>query len=258
MYKIKTDTHTHTIFSGHAYSTIEENARAAKEQGMEALGITDHFSRLFVPDTGFQHYGNFGNFKAVPKEWYGVRLFCGAEVDIVDVEGHLFGYDLELPFPMGKSPSGRECPTYQEWLTNGSDYLIASVHDKSFTYEQSLVKTTEMYCKALENPKVLILGHMGRAGVPFEIDEVLKTAKEHNKMIELNEASFGYPEQICTLCQTIAERCAELGTMVSVGSDAHSSFYVGKFERVTAMLANIHFPEELIGTRDRKTLESFL
>ena len=36
MYKILTDTHTHTIFSGHAYSTIEENVRAAKEQGMEA------------------------------------------------------------------------------------------------------------------------------------------------------------------------------------------------------------------------------
>ena len=29
MYEIKTDTHTHTIFSGHAYSTIEENVISA-------------------------------------------------------------------------------------------------------------------------------------------------------------------------------------------------------------------------------------
>ena len=44
MIKIKTDTHTHTLASGHAYSTIEENLRAAKEQGLELVGITDHFS----------------------------------------------------------------------------------------------------------------------------------------------------------------------------------------------------------------------
>ncbi len=253
MYEIKTDTHTHTIFSGHAYSTIEENVRAAKEAGMEALGITDHFSRLFVPDTGFCHYGNFGNFKALPKEWYGVRLFYGAEADIVDVEGHLFGYDMELPFAWTEQK-----PTYQEWLTGGSDYLIASVHDKSYTFGQSLVKTTELYCKALEQPKVLILGHIGRAGVPFELDEVLKTAKALNKMIEINEASFWYPEQITTMCQKIAERCAELGTMISLGSDAHSSFYVGKFEQAQAMLKKIHFPEELIGTRSRNSLEKLV
>ena len=69
MYEIKTDTHTHTIFSGHAYSTIEENVRAAKEAGMEALGITDHFSSLFVQDTSFCHYGNLGNFKDLTKVW---------------------------------------------------------------------------------------------------------------------------------------------------------------------------------------------
>ena len=34
MIKIKTDTHTHTLASGHAYSTIEENLRAGKEQGL--------------------------------------------------------------------------------------------------------------------------------------------------------------------------------------------------------------------------------
>ena len=78
MYEIKTDTHTHTIFSGHAYSTVEENVRAAKEQGMEAVAITDHFSRLFVPDTSFQYYGNFGNFKALPEEWYGGCIICSS------------------------------------------------------------------------------------------------------------------------------------------------------------------------------------
>ena len=253
MYEIKTDTHTHTIFSGHAYSTIEENARAAAEQGMEALGTTDHFSGLFVPDTHMTYYGHFTNYKALPKEWYGVRLFRGAEADIVDLDGHLFGHDLYVPYGMGDQK-----PSYLDWILRQTDYLIASVHDKSFAIGKSLAQTTEMYCKALENPKVLIIGHIGRAGVPFEIDEVLKVAKEKNKMIEINEASHEYPEHITGLCRQVAVRCAELGVKISVGSDAHSSWYVGKFDKVRAVLEEIHFPEELIGTRDRASLEEMI
>ena len=37
------DMHTHTIFSLHAYSTIEENLRVAKERGLQYIAITDHY-----------------------------------------------------------------------------------------------------------------------------------------------------------------------------------------------------------------------
>ena len=50
MYNIKCDTHTHTIYSRHAYSTIEENVRAAAENGIELLASTDHFSDMLFPD----------------------------------------------------------------------------------------------------------------------------------------------------------------------------------------------------------------
>ena len=36
------DVHTHTIASGHAYSTLQEMAKAAKDKGLEILGITEH------------------------------------------------------------------------------------------------------------------------------------------------------------------------------------------------------------------------
>ena len=36
------DLHTHTIASGHAYSTIKEMAIAAEEKGIRLLGITEH------------------------------------------------------------------------------------------------------------------------------------------------------------------------------------------------------------------------
>ena len=46
MLHIRCDTHTHTIYSRHAYSTVEENVRAAAELGIGLLGSTDHYSSM--------------------------------------------------------------------------------------------------------------------------------------------------------------------------------------------------------------------
>ena len=46
--KIKTelDVHTHTIASGHAFSTLQEMAKAASDKGLKLLGITEHSSGI--------------------------------------------------------------------------------------------------------------------------------------------------------------------------------------------------------------------
>ena len=36
------DMHTHTIESGHGYSTLKENIEAAQEQGLKYLGLSEH------------------------------------------------------------------------------------------------------------------------------------------------------------------------------------------------------------------------
>ena len=41
MNKYKIDTHTHTVSSGHAYSTVTENAKYAASIGLEIIGMTD-------------------------------------------------------------------------------------------------------------------------------------------------------------------------------------------------------------------------
>ena len=251
---IKTDTHTHTFASGHAYSSIEDNARQAAENGLEAIGITDHFSGLFFDASDYNNYAHFMNYSALPECWHGVRVLHGAEADIVTLDGQLFGHDLKTPFEIPGLPP----QTYEQSLLNKLDYVIASVHDRKFVKDASLVQTTEMYCKALHHPKVLIIGHIGRSQVPFDIDEVLLTAKSLNKMIELNESTFGYPENITDICQTVAERCAELDVKVSIGSDAHSAFYVGHFKKIPQMLEKIHFPQHLIGNATLASLEEMI
>jgi len=43
---IRLDTHSHTLASEHAYSTILENAKSAAERGLDLLAITDHASQM--------------------------------------------------------------------------------------------------------------------------------------------------------------------------------------------------------------------
>ena len=42
MRKVLLDAHTHTVASGHAYSSLQEMAKAAADMGLEVLGITEH------------------------------------------------------------------------------------------------------------------------------------------------------------------------------------------------------------------------
>jgi len=254
MIKIKTDTHTHTLASGHAYSTIEENLKAGKEQGLELVGATDHFSSFFVPSTEFACYGFFINKKTLPEVWHGVRLLFGAEVDIVDLKGNLFGHDIYIPFPY----KDENKVTYEEGILNKLDYLIASVHFKEFAANSTAVENTELYIKALEHDKVKILGHIGRSGLEFDVKEVVKAAGDMNKMIEINEASFGYDDEIINRCKQIAISCAENGTKIAVNSDAHCSFKIGKYPNAVRLLEEIDFPEELIANRDAETFLSMV
>ncbi|MFV0343117.1 MAG: PHP domain-containing protein [Anaerocolumna sp.] len=242
-YEIKVDLHTHTVFSGHGYGTIEENLREAARMNLEALAITDHLGGGFLdidptdPNFLFKKLGHFLNTNALPKVWHGVKLLNGVEVDI-DEKGNLFGYDIEI-----KDDSYQ---TLNKKILSKCDIVIASIHRAPGGWSENKLMNTKMYSKVLENPDVLIIGHPGRALVPFELDTVLGIAKEQGKIIEINEHSYDTTKEVHDACRKIAIRCAELGVNIAVGSDAHCSYYVGKFPRAISMLEEINFPSELI------------
>ena len=60
--RLLADLHTHTIASGHAYSTLTENVRAAAMAGLELIAITDHGPS--VPQGAHPWY--FWNLKVAP------------------------------------------------------------------------------------------------------------------------------------------------------------------------------------------------
>ena len=81
--KYALDVHTHTIVSGHAYSTLMENAKAASEKGIKVLGTTEH--GCMMPNA--PHIWYFNNYKVLPREMYGVTMLYGVEANILNHDG---------------------------------------------------------------------------------------------------------------------------------------------------------------------------
>ena len=255
-YLLSCDIHTHTMFSAHAYSTIEKNVYWAAERGLQVLGSADHLSSMVTAcPNDLRSYQFFINQDIWPRIWSGVLVLRGAEADIVSLDGSLFGEDTPVTLDIAGDSYSRQHSLFDR-VTRNLDYLVASVHNPQFAEGATLAQTTEMYINALEHPKVFMLGHTGRSGVPFDIDEVLLAAKAKHKIIEINNHSLehGADAEHWDACRKIAERCAELGVGIGVSTDAHIGMAIGKLDQARKMLDEIHFPLDLIVTRDRETL----
>ena len=83
--KISLDVHTHTVASGHAYSTLQEMVAAAQQKNLDILGITEHAPG--IPGTCHPIY--FRNLHVVPRQMGSLRLMLGAELNILDTKGTL-------------------------------------------------------------------------------------------------------------------------------------------------------------------------
>ena len=176
-YLLSCDIHTHTMFSAHAYSTIEENVYWAAERGLQVLGSADHLSSMVTAcPNDLRSYQFFINQDIWPRIWSGVLVLRGAEADIVSLDGSLFGEDTPVTLDIAGDSYSRQHSLF-DLVTRNLDYLVASVHNPQIAEGATLAQTTEMYVNALEHPKVFMLGHAGRSGVPFDIDEVLLAAK---------------------------------------------------------------------------------
>lgn len=233
--KYVVDTHTHTLASGHAYSTMREMAYAAGKRGLEALAITEHAPKM----PGSCHEFYFRNMKVIPRQMCGVRLLLGTEVNISDWEG-----GLDLPQDVLKQ----------------MDIVLASFHlpcCKVGTREEN----TRAYLKVMENPYVDIIGHPDDARIPLDIEAVIQAAKKYHKLIEINNSSLmekgarvgAYENQ-----KEILKLCSQYQVMVALGSDAHVEDDVGNHSRSDKVLEETSFPEELIVNRSMALLEQYL
>ncbi len=219
------DTHTHTLASGHAYSTILENLQAAKARHLRFMAVTDHAPA--VPGApGVLHFEALCSM--VPKEIDGVYILAGCEANIV-------GFDGTLDMPAR--------------VLERLDIVIASMHDCAIEPLDTDAHTRAWLAVAA-NPDVDIMGHMGDGRFAFRHEEVIRACAQYGKVVEINAHSFdgrpGSPKN----CRAIAKLCAEYGVGVVVSSDAHFAACVGGVAPSIEMLEEIAFPEDLVLNAD--------
>lgn len=226
------DLHTHTLASGHAYSTIREMIDAAQSKGLKALGITEHAPQM--EGTCTELY--FQNLRIHPRQYGDLRVLFGVELNILDPMGHV---DL----------SERTLQTL--------DYAVASIHSMLFTGE-TLKEHTDACIRAMELPKVKILGHPDDNRAPMDYERLVPAAVERGVFLEVNNASLqpsGFRKGARENLTRMLSLCERLGAQVVINSDAHVADLVGDHASAWALLDEIHFPEELI---INSSLERFL
>jgi DNA polymerase (family 10) len=195
------DLHMHTTFSDGSAS-FEEMAAAAASKGLKYIAITDHASPMGMVK-GIKKAGPtlkqyLDRIKAAREKVKGIHILAGTEVDILK-DGSLYLPDEML----------REL-----------DFVIASIHQ---SFHDAPESNTERLRKVCRNPFVHALGHpttrmLGeRPGIEFDIDAVLKEAKQYGVAVELNTSL-----ERLDLPDTHLKRAKELGVKVIIGSDAHS------------------------------------
>lgn len=233
---MKIDLHSHTILSGHAYSTLKENIDAARIRGIEAFAVTDHGPAMPSSQQDAYHIVNMR--LAVPEYIDGIRIIRGFESNIID-------YDGKIDLPSEYTP-------YVE-------YIIGSLHEICIV-PRSKKENTEGVINTMASGYVDAIGHPDGFGFPLDYPAITEAAKEYEVALELNNNTLkgrvrgdcreNYLEMLYYAKQN--------GVYISVGSDAHFYTGIGEMDLSTEMLKEVGYPEDLIISKDLDHFNNFM
>jgi DNA polymerase (family 10) len=191
--------HCHTLYSD-GKATIADMAAAAQERGYSYIGITDHSQSAFYAngmsrDRILAQIEEIDEVNATRTDF---RVLKGVEADIL-ADGRI---------------------DYDDEVLDRLDFVVASVHSR---FAMDHVTMTARILRALDNPRVTILGHptgrllLSRQPYPMDLDAVLEKAVAVGVAVELNAD----PKRL-DLDWRHLKRAKDLGARVAIGPDAHS------------------------------------
>jgi DNA polymerase (family 10) len=193
--------HAHTDRSDGA-DNLETMAEATRARGYGYFGVADHSRSA--------HYAGGLSLEAVAEQraeadrlndryGNGFRVFKGIESDIL-LDGSL---------------------DYPDEVLAQFDLVVASVHGR---FKLPREEQTARIIKAVANPYTTILGHMTgrqllrRPGYDVDIEKVLEACAKHGVAVEVNANPWRLD-----LDWRWHQRALELGCMMSINPDAHST-----------------------------------
>lgn len=233
--RLLADLHTHSVASGHAFSTITEMAAAARDAGLELVAVTDHGPGL----PGGPHEWHFINLKALPRELCGVRVLKGIEANVTDEAG------LDLP----------------EAVLERLDFVAAGFHPGFGWEEASTGALTEALVHVIANPYVDMVSHPGNARYPVDIPTVAEAAARHDVIVELNDftfAPYGSRKGSEDREREFVLAAKAAGAPLAINSDAHYHGDVGSFDNAGAAAEVLGLTEADFVNRDATSVLAFL
>lgn len=233
--ELKLDVHTHTVMSGHAFSTMQEMVAAAQQKNLDILGITEHAPG--IPGTCHPIY--FRNLHVVPRQYGNLRLLLGAELNILDTRGTL---DLD------------------EFYYRMLDLRIAGIHLLCWQ-GGTIEENTDGMVAAIRNPWTQIISHPGDGTAELLFEPIVLAAKESNTLLEINNSSLNpqrkkEPARANNL--EILRLCKRYEVPVILSSDAHISFDVANYGFIWPLLQETEFPDGLIMNYDTERFLEYI
>lgn len=204
---IKGDLHAHTDWSD-GRDSMEMMVQAARDRGLEYIAITDHsVGRGIANGLSVERLRQHGELiREVEARVGGIRVFKGTEMDI-RADGSL---------------------DYADDVLRDLDWVVASVHS---AMAQDSAVMTERIIAAMKNPYVSAIGHLStrligeRKPVEADYEAVFRAAADTGTVLEIN----GSLERL-DLKDSHIRRARELGAMLAISTDAHTTEAMGNQE----------------------------
>ncbi len=196
---LRGDLHVHTDWSD-GRNTLREMVLAARDLGLEYLGISDHSVSLAMAGglDADRVRRQWDAIDAINEEVEGIRVLKACEVDVLT--------DGRIDHP--------------DDLLAGFDWVTASLHSG---FRQSPERLTERVLAAIEHPLIDGIGHPTgrmfgrREGYRLDMDRVLERAAATGTALEIN----AQPKRL-DLNAEHARRALAAGVRLTIGTDAHS------------------------------------
>lgn len=235
MMKNLLDVHTHTISSGHAYSTLAENIASAKAKGLKYYGMSDHAPSI----PGGPHIYHFSNLRAIPTMIDGVRVLRGAELNILNDKG-----EVDIP----------------DSVLEEMDYAIASMHGPCIP-EGDEEYYTNAYLNVMKNPYVRIIGHPDDGRFPLNHEKFVEGLIENHIIMEVNNASISpisFRPGARENYHSLLKLCAQKRVPIIINTDAHICYCIGDIDLALKMLEEENFPKELVLNWNEELIEEYI
>lgn len=262
MKRFLTDIHLHSAFSFDSETPLDKMLSAAQKKGVDFYGASEHFNYDLIKDEktavefGIDEEAYFHTARHLQEDYAGcMNVLVGAE----------FGFSDD------NKAQENYCAIYEKYRP---DYVINSIHSikgndyyykRLFFTEQGKQRAKkEVYGEylrllrqSLDAPYPYdIVGHIEYPTryAPYDdvqitqeefgaqIDDILKTIMQKNKILEVNSSSSGLKQDFLPSEEWLKRYYALGGRQISFGSDAHAETRIlDKWEKAVEALKKIGF-----------------